>query len=366
MYHRLLAEEYGQHHARGEQQNSSALGSVLATMRERSEAIHGRQEHCACRAPAPFEDSVAYFAVYDGHNGSATSNALQADLHHRILSHWGQGPTTAIELGCAQMDEELLQKDTERIAAQKNESLPAPMTFSGAAAVVAIVTTQEQLGDTIEAAGGFVHNGRLDDILAISRAFCDYAHKSGGHLIAVPEVTSDVVDPEDHFVHLVSDGLFDVLSSQQAINFIRRKLRDHSDVQLAAQELVLKAQEYVSHDNISAIVVCFNQVYIISADGKRLPYPNKELQKIFVRTCYEDIYALLMAKIENGVEAFGISGTPGIGKSLFLSTYCTAWFTTSPPESLSSELSIKLLSSSKCSTWKTLLFLKWKVLGLRS
>ncbi|KAH9105579.1 hypothetical protein AeMF1_018658, partial [Aphanomyces euteiches] len=247
------------------------------------------------RVPAPFDDSVAYFAVYDGHNGSETSNALQANLHHCILSHWGQGPTTAIMLGCAQMDEELLQKDTERIAAQKNERLPAPMTFSGAAAVVAIVTTEEDNSvtlhianvgdcrgvlcragdaidltvdhkannpaekDRIEAAGGFVHNGRLDGILAISRAFGDYAHKSGGHLIAVPEITSDVVDPEDEFLLLASDGLFDVLSSQQAINFIRRKLRDHSDVQLAAQELVLKAQEYVSHDNISAIVVCFNQ-----------------------------------------------------------------------------------------------------------
>ncbi|RQM24575.1 hypothetical protein B5M09_004595 [Aphanomyces astaci] len=250
-------------------------------------------------ARCPFDESVAFFGVFDGHNGSDTAMALQADLHHRIWNHWtttsSLSPQTAIELGCRDMDDELLRRDMERIAAQKNERMPTPMSFSGSAAVFAVLVKQSddvalyvanvgdcrgvlcQDGDAIdltidhkannpsekarvEAAGGFVHNGRLDGILAVSRAFGDFAHKSGGHLIATPEVTWHTVSAADEFLLLASDGLFDVLSSQQAVNFIRRKLRNHGDVQLAAQELVLKAQEYVSHDNISAIVVCFNQV----------------------------------------------------------------------------------------------------------
>ncbi|KAG9416841.1 hypothetical protein AC1031_001233 [Aphanomyces cochlioides] len=78
------------------------------------------------------------------------------------------------------------------------------------------------------------------------------------------------------------------------------------------QRISVSTDRFKAFTNAQIIDNC-----IISADGKLLPYPNKELQKIFVRTCYEDIYALLMAKIKNGVNAFGISGTPGIGKSLF-------------------------------------------------
>lgn len=111
----------------------------------------------------------------------------------------------------------------------------------------------------IEASGGFVHNGRLDGILAISRGFGDLAHKQDGHLIATPDIYERVVSNEDEFLLLASDGLFDVLSSQQCVNFIRRKLLTHGDVQLAAQEMLLKAQQYFAHDNISVIIVALNQ-----------------------------------------------------------------------------------------------------------
>ncbi|GAB9465159.1 hypothetical protein Gpo141_00002576 [Globisporangium polare] len=111
----------------------------------------------------------------------------------------------------------------------------------------------------IEASGGFVHNGRLDGILAISRGFGDLAHKQDGHLIATPDIYERVVSDEDEFLLLASDGLFDVLSSQQCVNFIRRKLLTHGDVQLAAQEVLLKAQQYFAHDNISVIIVALNQ-----------------------------------------------------------------------------------------------------------
>ncbi|KAL0585339.1 hypothetical protein ABG067_004871 [Albugo candida] len=111
----------------------------------------------------------------------------------------------------------------------------------------------------IEASGGFVHNGRLDGILAISRGFGDLAHKQDGHLISDPDVFEHVIGVKDEFLLLASDGLFDVLNSQQAVNLIRRKLRLHGDVQLAAHELILKAQQFLSHDNISVIIVVFNQ-----------------------------------------------------------------------------------------------------------
>jgi serine/threonine protein phosphatase PrpC len=116
----------------------------------------------------------------------------------------------------------------------------------------------------IEASGGFVHNGRLDGILAISRGFGDLAHKQDGHLVVTPDVIEHIVSPEDQFLLLASDGLFDVLSSQQVVNFVSRKLRTHGDVQLAAQELVMKAQAYLAYDNTSVIVVALNQTEEVS------------------------------------------------------------------------------------------------------
>jgi serine/threonine protein phosphatase PrpC len=45
----------------------------------------------------------------------------------------------------------------------------------------------------------------------------------------------------------------------QAVNFVRRRLLDHSDVQRVAQELVDKALSLASNDNVSALVIALNQ-----------------------------------------------------------------------------------------------------------
>jgi hypothetical protein len=46
-----------------------------------------------------------------------------------------------------------------------------------------------------------------------------------------------------------------------------------------------------------------------------LPYPQTKIKKIYVRKCYRDVFDLLLKNIK--MESFAISGTPGIGKSLF-------------------------------------------------
>ncbi|KAJ3392603.1 hypothetical protein HDU84_003852 [Entophlyctis sp. JEL0112] len=56
---------------------------------------------------------------------------------------------------------------------------------------------------------------------------------------------------------------------------------------------------------------------IFSPSQDFLPYSENEIVKIFVRVCYKDVFALLMKGIESGSESFAISGTSGVGKSLF-------------------------------------------------
>lgn len=46
--------------------------------------------------------------------------------------------------------------------------------------------------------------------------------------------------PADSFLILASDGLWGVLSNQQAVSFVHRRLLTHRDVQRAAVELIDK------------------------------------------------------------------------------------------------------------------------------
>ncbi len=49
----------------------------------------------------------------------------------------------------------------------------------------------------------------------------------------------------------------------QAVNFVRRRLVDHGDVQRASQELVDKALSLATNDNVSALVIALNQVFAV-------------------------------------------------------------------------------------------------------
>jgi DNA replication protein DnaC len=57
---------------------------------------------------------------------------------------------------------------------------------------------------------------------------------------------------------------------------------------------------------------------VIKSQGKALlPYPKDKIQKLYVRKCHEDVFNLLIHCINLNMTSFAISGTPGIGKSLF-------------------------------------------------
>ena len=59
-----------------------------------------------------------------------------------------------------------------------------------------------------------------------------------GPLLAKPEVALHTISPEDEFILMACDGLWDVFKSQRAVEFARQKLRDHNDPQLCSQQLV--------------------------------------------------------------------------------------------------------------------------------
>ena len=86
---------------------------------------------------------------------------------------------------------------------------------------------------------------------------------------------------EDEFLVIACDGLWDVFSSQNAIDFARMALRRHNDPEQMARDLVAEAVRRDSSDNVSAVCVCFQQDAPPSASAlnKRVAPPNALLAR---------------------------------------------------------------------------------------
>jgi len=144
----------------------------------------------------------------------------------------------------------------------------------------------------IESLGGrIVHYGtwRVQGVLAVTRAFGDRRLKQ--YVSAEPEVRTWALGEEDEFIILASDGVWDVLSSQAAVDIVRQVMDDerngngngdgdgdagyghsgkestcrsrligsstHGNHQLkeAAKKLTNMAYAYHSMDNITSLVI---------------------------------------------------------------------------------------------------------------
>ncbi|KAL1458076.1 hypothetical protein WDU94_008251 [Cyamophila willieti] len=108
----------------------------------------------------------------------------------------------------------------------------------------------------IKEAGGFIaFNGvwRVAGILATSRALGDYPLKDKKLVIADPDVlTFDLADHKPQFLILASDGLWDIFSNEEAVNFIKQRLGEDL---FGAKSLTLQAYYKGSLDNITVVVI---------------------------------------------------------------------------------------------------------------
>ncbi|XP_047342020.1 protein phosphatase 2C 57 [Impatiens glandulifera] len=132
----------------------------------------------------------------------------------------------------------------------------------------------------IREAGGWISNGRICGDISVSRAFGDMRFKTkkeemmqkgieegrwtekfasriqfkGDLVTATPDIFQIPVGSDAELLLLASDGLWDYMTSSDAVNFLRNQLRQHGDVQLACEALGQAALDGGSQDNISIIV----------------------------------------------------------------------------------------------------------------
>jgi serine/threonine protein phosphatase PrpC len=77
-------------------------------------------------------------------------------------------------------------------------------------------------------------------------------------VISRPEVHSELITPKTEFAVVATDGLWDVMSAQAAVSFVRSRLNEHRDLEVAARELTREALRRGSVDNVTALIMTFH------------------------------------------------------------------------------------------------------------
>ncbi|KAK9054758.1 hypothetical protein SSX86_025837 [Deinandra increscens subsp. villosa] len=252
-----------------------------------------------------------FFGVYDGHGGSQVANycrdrihtALQEELKVMKQELVKGTVNDSIQTSWEKVFTNCFQKVDAEVGGTTTSEPVAPETV-GSTAVVALICSSHivvaNCGDSravlyrgkeaialsndhkpnrddeyarIEAAGGKViqwKGHRVFGVLAMSRSIGDGYLKPW--IIPEPEITFTARVREDEVLILASDGLWDVISNEEACEVARKKIliwhkkyggsqveRNHNGVdpaaQVAADYLSGLALQKGSNDNISVIVV---------------------------------------------------------------------------------------------------------------
>eukprot|EP00732_Lithocolla_globosa_P001277 Lithocolla_globosa_v1_NODE_608_length_3609_cov_12.400675.p1 type:complete len:501 gc:universal NODE_608_length_3609_cov_12.400675:3307-1805(-) len=121
--------------------------------------------------------------------------------------------------------------------------------------------------ERINRKGGTVMNlrgqWRVMGALAVSRAFGNVRYRHC--LDSEPDISCYTLDGTEEYLVLACDGLWDVMTGQEVNDFIR----EHSEkpIKTLTRQLVLHARKKGSTDNISAVIIKFDEKKKIKSNG---------------------------------------------------------------------------------------------------
>ncbi|CAM6129818.1 unnamed protein product [Calypogeia fissa] len=198
----------------------------------------------------------AFFGVFDGHGGRKAADFAAEHLVHKITeaiesSQEGEGSIeAAVRSGYLAADAEFLEQRVSSgascVTAIVKDGYMVVANAGDCRAVLSRAGTAEALTSDhragrdderqrIESLGGFVDNltgtWRVQGTLAVSRGLGDMHLKEW--ISAEPEVQKLRITPDCEFLILASDGLWDAVTNQEAVNTARAFLqseRMNSDV----------------------------------------------------------------------------------------------------------------------------------------
>jgi protein phosphatase PTC1 len=216
-------------------------------------------------------DNQFYIAVYDGHGGKKTADYVKEHLHVSIAKELKSGDVSIEET----FKKTFLAIDTK--IKNTNEK-------SGSTAAVALITVKDgkkllhtaNCGDArivlkrgkdalrmtidhkatdpdeqkrIKDMGGIILSDKVGASLAVTRAFGDSELKEW--VSAEPYIKSVELGPEDTHLIVACDGLWDVVSDQEAVD----QLTSSQSAQELSDKLLKLALAKQTRDNLSVLVV---------------------------------------------------------------------------------------------------------------
>jgi serine/threonine protein phosphatase PrpC len=244
---------------------------------------------------AHYADSdTGLFCVFDGHGGRKAADFAASRFPELLSNH----PEYPADLAKALRDAVVSTEDEFMELARKDELNDGTTLVVGLVAgnklYVANVGDSEALicredkpivlttihnpsknpkeGVRVQNAGGRLINNRVGHPhynvrlfnIAVSRAIGDLLYKSPeftlnktSGLIAEPDISVTELTSQDKFLLLACDGVWDVFTHAEAVDFILEKLEETQDPQALTDALVHEALARRSLDNVTACIVLF-------------------------------------------------------------------------------------------------------------
>lgn len=216
---------------------------------------------------------LGLFAIFDGHLSHDIPDYLRSHLFVNILKEpdfWTE-TESAVRRAYRTTDTTILEKvgdlgkggstavtailiNCEKLVVANVGDSRAVICKNGVAKQLSVDHEPSKERANIEDRGGFVSNfpgdvPRVDGQLAVARAFGDKSLKK--HLSSEPDVFSEIVDDDTEFIILASDGIWKVMTNEEAVDCIKHI----KDAKSAAKRLAEEALTRRSSDDISCIVV---------------------------------------------------------------------------------------------------------------
>jgi serine/threonine protein phosphatase PrpC len=239
---------------------------------------------------------VALFGILDGHCGRKVADLAAQFFPEFLLSHPDLTRNTAVALVDAgiRTDHRVFQTiqhndggSTAIIAVIKPKSIHvgcigdarSVLCDNGKAIAMSVdhKPTDPSEQQRIMRCGGMVHFGRVGGCLAVSRALGDFEFKFNGQRYVhkeyqvsnVADVMSINISDTTHFLILACDGLWDVMTNEEAVSFVNDFIASQLDhakngvdreriLNHCAQRLAEAAVDRGSMDNVSVTLVAFH------------------------------------------------------------------------------------------------------------
>lgn len=245
----------------------------------------------------PDDPGTSFFAVYDGHGGATVAQYAGKHLHKFIIKRpeYEEDIQSALKQAFLDIDSEMLYNEScgEQMAGStavvvliKNNRLYC--ANAGDSRAIACVNGDVEIlsldhkpnndaeSKRIHEGGGWVEFNRVNGNLALSRALGDFVFKKNEAkkpeeqiVTAYPDVETREITEDYEFLVLACDGIWDVMTNQEVIDFCRERIAAGKYPEEICEELMTHClapdcqMGGLGGDNMTVVLVCFlhNKTY---------------------------------------------------------------------------------------------------------